>query len=156
MYGSSRSFQHPLQYSLRCSVRLQRPNLVRPTTFWTPKELDRTHDAEIRSALARGNPRFHPTIPRDRFISGPNQGGSQGLTTLCTGMFFIASKSFNNNILCGISRKAVRKIDISPSVLACSRCAAYWLSKFSADVFKFCANMHPGELGFCSKHRFLR
>jgi hypothetical protein len=59
---------------------------LQPLTLWTPNRIDHTHDAEIRSALARGNPRLHPTTPRTRLISGRDQRGSQGLAAICTGM----------------------------------------------------------------------
>jgi hypothetical protein len=46
-----------------------------PTTLWTPT-LDHSHDAEIRSTLARGNPHLHPTTPRTRSVLGSDQRGS--------------------------------------------------------------------------------
>ena len=43
--------------------------------------------AETSPGLARESPHFHSTTLRRRFISGPDQAGSQGLVTLCTGVW---------------------------------------------------------------------
>lgn len=52
--------------------------LIEPLIPWTPTTptLDHSHDAEIRSTLARGNPHLHPTTPRTRSVLGSDQRGS--------------------------------------------------------------------------------